>query len=128
MSTTPRVTPTLQQIQEELGPDTPVEPYNPRFLRKIPEQQRSRDKIKAIVTAAEKLLSDPNIGLNWINTALIAEKVVLHAGTAHETIGISIGSLYSYFEDDVALLDYVWPQRVTVLIRTDDATTLNDSI
>ena len=102
----PRVTPSLRQVQEELG-GVSVEPYNSRFLRKAPRQQRGKDKLKLIVETAEALLSDETVGLNWFNTGILVEKA-----------GIPVGTLYVFFEDAVAVLDYVWPNRVTVLVRT----------
>lgn len=106
-STTSKVrkTPTLAQVQV-LNGDAPVEPYDERFLVNVGTQKRAHDRIKEIVKVSERLLADPLVGLNKITTALIAEGV-----------GMSIGSFYRYFEDIVALLDYIWPERVVTFTR-----------
>ncbi|MFY9228573.1 MAG: helix-turn-helix domain-containing protein [Candidatus Microsaccharimonas sp.] len=99
-----RQTPTLRQLEEQGGP---VEPYDKRILRSVPVQGRSRATLKSIVDAATDLLADPEVGRELMTTALVAE-----------TVGVSIGIIYRYFEDVVAIMDYVWPQRRdTVMIR-----------
>lgn len=103
----PRQTPTLRQLEEQDG--APVLPYDERFLRHVPTQGRSTNTLAHIVDAAEKLLEDPEVGRELITTAHIGEMV-----------GVPIGTVYRYFEDIVAILDYVWPQRRdTVRIRFD---------
>jgi hypothetical protein len=95
-----RKTPTLMELQDLYGP---IERYDQRFLRETGEQDRAHATLKKLVDAAEVLISDPLVGLNRFSTAMVSELA-----------GMSVGTFYRYFEDDVALLDYIWPERVTV--------------
>lgn len=95
-----RLTPSLAEVQSELG--GPVLPYNERFLLREGKQARAIERIKAIREAGEQLIDDPEVGLNWITSGLVAREA-----------GVSIGTFYRYFEDTVALLDYIWPERQT---------------
>ena len=99
-----RQTPTLRQLESE---GETILPFDERFLRTAPVQKRSKKTLQDLVSAAQELLSDPDIGRELLTTALVAEKV-----------GVSIGILYRYFEDEIAIMDYVWPQRRdTIMIR-----------
>jgi Bacterial regulatory proteins, tetR family len=100
-----RTTPSLREVQAMYG-DTPVEAYDPHFLMHPGQQKRSLGKIKLIADTAESLLADPVVGVNWITCAFVAERA-----------GVSIGSIYRYFEDIIAILDYVWPERVNTFSR-----------
>ena len=77
-----------------------IKRYDERFLKMVPTQQRSRDRLKELTTAAEELFADPRYGRERTTTALIAERA-----------GAAIGTVYRYFDDIVAILNYVWPNR-----------------
>ena len=62
-----------------------------RYLLKEPKQQRSRDTIDALVEATELILVEE--GWAGVNTNRIAERA-----------GVSIGTLYQYFENKEALV------------------------
>jgi len=96
-----RLTPSLEQVRQENGGKR-VKKYDKRFLLKEGQQARAKETIHRITTAAEELLKDPSVGLNWISIQFVVERS-----------GISTGSPYTYFEDIVALLDYIWPDRQT---------------
>ena len=95
----PRKTPTLLEVQQKYG-DTPVMPYDQHFLLLEGKQGRSIDKVNLIVRCAEELLADPRIGVHGMTTSMICDKAE-----------ISVGGIYRYFEDLVAVLDYIWPER-----------------
>jgi hypothetical protein len=112
-----------------------VEKYDPRFLRNVPVQKRSVDRLKNIVRIIEILIEDTMIGRDSLTTAMVVEAVEMEGeelaklmseakkeiGGAEEDatseIKMSIGTVYRYFEDDIAMLDYVDPHRVLGLSR-----------
>ena len=96
-----RLTPSLEQVRRENGGKR-VKKFDKRFLLKEGQQARAKATIHRITTAAEELLKDPSVSLNWISIQFVVERS-----------GISTGSPYTYFEDIVALLDYIWPDRQT---------------
>ena len=96
-----RETPTVQEVLEKYGE---VKLHDEHFFKKVPAQARAWKMAAALAKAAEELLADPAVSLNRITTALVAERV-----------GTSIGTFYNYFEDIIALLDYVWPERTILL-------------
>ena len=69
-------------------------------LRNVPSQKRSTMTLVAIMSAATKLYNDPAIGRDRFTTAQVADLA-----------GCSIGSVYRYFKDRVALLDAIAPDR-----------------
>jgi AcrR family transcriptional regulator len=62
----------------------------PTVPRKRPQQERSRDTVEVILTAAERVLAQG--GLATLTTARVAE-----------VAGISVGSLYQYFPNKEAI-------------------------
>jgi AcrR family transcriptional regulator len=60
-------------------------------MRKLPRQARSRQLVEAILEAGARILSDG--GWAAFNTNAVAERA-----------GVSIGSLYQYFPDKLALI------------------------
>ncbi|HQV42226.1 MAG: TetR/AcrR family transcriptional regulator [Moraxellaceae bacterium] len=60
-------------------------------MRKRPQQQRSRQMVDTLIEATARTIA--NHGLDSTTTPLIAE-----------TAGVSVGSLYQYFEDKDALI------------------------
>lgn len=76
-----------------------------RPLRHTPIQERSQGTVRKIKIAAHKLLSDPNVGRDVFNTTMVAELA-----------GVSIGSVYRYFPDRVAILKAIWADRSDTFI------------
>jgi len=69
-------------------------------LRHPPKQLRSQttlDKLRSAITA---ILRDPAIGRDRITTKDVAALA-----------GVSIGTIYRYFPDRLAMIDDVWPTR-----------------
>src|SRR5689334_2870035 len=66
----------------------------PPPMRKEPRQARSRAMVEAIVGAGARVLGDR--GMNGFTTNEVAD-----------VAGISIGSLYQYFPDKLALIDAI---------------------
>jgi hypothetical protein len=91
-----RQTPSLADID-----NSPLFRYNPVFLRKFPSQERSAETLAKIVAAVEAILAHPRLGLNMVQTERIAR-----------IAGVSIGTFYRYFEDEIALLDFIFPERI----------------
>lgn len=82
------VTPASQHAKESLRTQ------GDSMIRKKPRQRRSHDTVQAIITAAKKLSSETN--LEQSNTRRIAERA-----------GVSIGSLYQYFQNKDGILDAI---------------------
>ncbi|MBA55288.1 MAG: TetR family transcriptional regulator [Pseudomonadales bacterium] len=61
-------------------------------MRKKPKQKRSRQMVDALIEATAKCVTE--LGLDGITTHHIAE-----------TAGVSVGSLYQYFDDKEALVE-----------------------
>jgi AcrR family transcriptional regulator len=70
------------------------------ILRNKPVQERSQARLLDIMDAAREALADPAIGRDRFTTADVAR-----------ISGCSIGTVYRYFPDRVAILDRVWPER-----------------
>lgn len=68
--------------------------------RHAPKQGRAQLTLDKIELAIKTVLSDPNIGRDRFTTAQVAELA-----------GVSIGSVYRYFTDRTAMLEYIWPER-----------------
>lgn len=96
-----RQTPSLADIEI-----TPMFRYNPVFLRINPTKGRAVKTLATIVEAIEAILAHPQLGINRMNTNLIAR-----------VAGVSIGTIYRYFEDEIALLDFVFPERIVYLTQ-----------
>lgn len=67
-------------------------------LRNKPLQDRSRQRLAEIRTAARLVLNE--VGRDRLTSQLVADRA-----------GCSIGTFYRYFEDRVALLDDLYPNR-----------------
>lgn len=65
-------------------------------IRTTPVQSRANVTLDKIETAAKEVLAE--VGRDRITTGMVAERA-----------GVSIGTLYRYFEDRVALLDAIQP-------------------
>ena len=110
-----RKTPTLRSLV--LLDGKPIERHDKRFLRHVPTQARSVVTLNLIVDAAERLLADPTVGRDWFNTSTLLKELHRVDKLANKKAGVtvktkrSIGTIYRYFEDFVALLDYLWPER-----------------
>jgi AcrR family transcriptional regulator len=61
-------------------------------LRRVPQQDRSRDKVRRVLDAADELLAREGAG------ALVTTRVA-------EEAGIAVGSVYSYFPDKDAIAE-----------------------
>ncbi|MFM9921307.1 TetR/AcrR family transcriptional regulator [Lacisediminihabitans sp. H27-G8] len=70
----------------------------PAEIRHPPQQVRSRATFENIEQAARDVLASE--GRDRFTTAQVAASA-----------GVSIGTLYRYFPDRVAILDHVWPER-----------------
>ena len=73
-------------------------------MRTSPQQDRVQKTIDHIVETAEKLFVDP--GYERVSTNLIAKEA-----------GISIGSLYRYFKNKEALLEYLMKKYNPVFVE-----------
>jgi len=67
-------------------------------LRNSPVQARSVDRLATILDAARQVLEE--VGRDRLTTGMVAEAA-----------GCSIGTLYRYFPDRVAVLDAIAPNR-----------------
>lgn len=71
---------------------------NEDVLRKKPAQPRSSDRVKDILSAARTHYTE--VGRDRFNTTAVAQLA-----------GCSVGTLYRYFKDRVALMDAFAPDR-----------------
>lgn len=67
-------------------------------MRTTPTQERAQKKVEAIRSAALSLVAE--VGRDRLNTGDVAKRA-----------GVSIGTLYRYYPDRVALLDDILPNR-----------------
>ena len=67
-------------------------------MRTTPTQERAQKKVEAIRDAAIRLVEE--VGRDRLNTGDVAKRA-----------GVSIGTLYRYYPDRVALLDDILPNR-----------------
>jgi AcrR family transcriptional regulator len=77
-------------------------------LRNTPIQNRSQSRLTTIENAARAALAE--LGRDRLTTASIAERA-----------NCSIGTVYRYFPDRVAILDHIWPDRDEGVTLTDAA-------
>jgi AcrR family transcriptional regulator len=71
---------------------TMTSPLSTDRLRRVPQQGRSRDKVRRVLDAADELLSREGAG------ALVTTRVA-------EQAGVAVGSVYSYFPDKAAIAE-----------------------
>jgi hypothetical protein len=69
-------------------------------LRHSPVQSRAQLTLLRIEKAIRIVLADPELGRDRFTTNQVAE-----------IAKVSIGTVYRYFPDRVAMLDHVWPHR-----------------
>jgi AcrR family transcriptional regulator len=69
-------------------------------MRRVPQQQRSRDLVTSVVDAAERLLATE--GHHALTTTRIAREA-----------GVAVGSVYQYFPDTAAILAAVADRHIT---------------
>jgi AcrR family transcriptional regulator len=67
-------------------------------LRIVPSQKRGWDTVEKILDGSRKALKE--LGRDRFNTGRVAQ-----------LSGLSIGIVYRYFRDDVAILDVIFPDR-----------------
>lgn len=67
-------------------------------IRNVPVQHRSAARLAALETAARNVINE--VGRDAFTTAQVAERA-----------GVSIGTVYRYFVNKIAILDHVWPNR-----------------
>jgi hypothetical protein len=78
---------------------TPEQPEQVvKQLRNVPAQPRSSSRLQSILSAAEEVYAE--VGRDKFTTGAVAERV-----------GCSIGTIYRYFKDRIALLDALDPDR-----------------
>jgi len=69
-------------------------------FRNNPEQDRSRDTLSKITMWAVDIYNDPKVGRDLLTTAMVAQKA-----------GVSIGTIYRYFNSRQEILDHIAPNR-----------------
>lgn len=69
-------------------------------MRAEPIQARGRATREKVIAAARELYDDPDIGRDRLDTNAVAAKA-----------GVSIGTVYRYFEDRVDILNVIDPER-----------------
>lgn len=78
---------------------TIADPITPQ-LRLAPKQSRALTTLDHLTDAAQRVLD--RVGPDYLTTGDVAEEA-----------GVSIGTVYRYFEDRVAILDVLQPHRHT---------------
>jgi hypothetical protein len=92
--------PVTPEVDTDTRRPRPQQPILDDSFRNPIVQKRSALRAATIENAIRELLSDPTVGRDRITTAQVAERA-----------GCSIGTIYRYFPDRVAMLDHVWPGR-----------------
>ncbi|WP_165066119.1 TetR/AcrR family transcriptional regulator [Marisediminicola senii] len=77
-------------------------------LRNAPRQKRAGRTVATIEAAVRDILADPEWGRDRLTTGQVAKLA-----------GVSIGTIYRYFPDRLALLDHVWPDRGSTFLAAD---------
>jgi AcrR family transcriptional regulator len=95
---------------------------SPEHLRRVPQQERSRAKLRRVLEAADRLLADE--GAAVLTTTRVAAAA-----------GISVGSLYAYLPDKAAIVEalalHYWgefQQRVEAVADADEREPLDDPV
>jgi AcrR family transcriptional regulator len=95
---------------------------SPQHLRRVPQQERSRAKLRRVLEAADRLLADE--GAAALTTTGVAAAA-----------GISVGSLYAYLPDKGAIVEalalHYWAefrQRVEVVAEAHEREPLADPV
>jgi AcrR family transcriptional regulator len=90
-------------------------------LRRVPQQDRSRDKMRRVLDAADRLLAHEG------SDALATTRVAAAAG-------IAVGSLYAYFPDKDAIAEALalryWGEierRIAAVVEADEREPLSDA-
>lgn len=86
-----------------------------RLMRKQPRQSRSRDTVAVIVEAGAQVLA--RVGWSGFNT----NEVALAAG-------VSIGSIYQYFPNKLALIDAIRLRHFEEVLRAFDIVGESESL
>jgi AcrR family transcriptional regulator len=76
-----------------------------KVLRHPPKQPRSWVTLEKLRSAIAAVLRDPKIGRDRITTKDVAALA-----------GVSIGTVYRYFPDRLAMIDDVWPTRTDTFL------------
>jgi hypothetical protein len=87
--------PTVVNHLDEISTDAGVV-----TLREVPVRAKSRETLAKIRAAAVELYSDPEIGRDRITTTMVAERA-----------GVSVGQIYRFWSNRVAMLDDIAPYR-----------------
>jgi AcrR family transcriptional regulator len=86
--------------------------YAPEQLRRVPAQQRARDRIQRVLDAADQLLAT-------------GERNALETKRVAEAAGISVGSLYRWFPDKEAIAEAIalryWQELADLVAGLADA-------
>jgi len=79
-----------------------------KVIRHPPKQPRSSVTLEKLRDAIAAVLRDPKIGRDRITTKDVAALA-----------GVSIGTVYRYFPDRLAMIDDVWPSRRDTFLPTE---------
>ena len=79
-----------------------------KMIRHPPKQPRSSVTLEKLRSAIAAVLRDPTIGRDRITTKDVAALA-----------GVSIGTVYRYFPDRLAMIDDVWPSRRDTFLPTE---------
>ena len=79
-----------------------------KVIRHPPKQPRSSATLEKLRDAIAAVLRDPKIGRDRITTKDVAALA-----------GVSIGTVYRYFPDRLAMIDDVWPSRRDTFLPTE---------
>lgn len=78
------------------------------LLRNPPVQARSRATLDTIRRAAIELYNDPEVGRDSITTQMVVDRT-----------GLSVGTVYRYWRNRLAMLDDIAPDRDHTPIALD---------
>jgi len=79
--------------------------HDVKYLKRIPKVQRGWDTLNKIVEAAEAVLTNPKYGRDSFSIKLVLEEL------SRRDQSIADGTVYTYFDGKLPLLNYVWPER-----------------
>jgi len=103
--TTETPVPFRERTWDFSSPVPALKRHDQKYLKHVPTQQRGWDTLNKIVDAAETVLANPKHGRDNFSIKLVLDEL------ARRDQSIADGTVYTYFDGKLPLLNYIWPER-----------------